>query len=393
MTLTLLALTLLGSAPASAASNDAVEHGVPEAALDLGDHGQAARTPTTGSRPTTASRPTTGGSRPTTSAPRPSTSSRPTTTAPRPTTSAPPSSRPPTAHPASRPSPPPTASRPPTARPPAARPGTPPTASRPPAARPPAARPGYAPARPPAVRPGYAPARPGYARPTYAPSRPYYAPAQSRVVYARSPYYVRPYSGVFVYGPRPVYHSVYYVNGDRPDTSVQVKEKHLPDRKVDRDDSFAIGLKGGSYFGAYQGANAFGDLGLGLTGRYRPTESLGLELGVARHLDNERQHTTGSASVELFAFPWTRVSPYVLGGATFTDRSVQDDIWRDEQVQTIVTGAPMIGAHAGLGVEFAIGDHLALDLEARYIGYLNHIDGDPTLPGAVTTGVGVLWHF
>ena len=102
-----------------------------------------------------------------------------------------------------------------------------------------AARPGYAPARPPAVRPGYAPGHPGYARPTYAPARPYYAPAQSRVVYARSPYYVRPYSGVFVYGPRPVYHSTYYVNGDRPDTSVQVKEKHLPDRKVDRDDSFA----------------------------------------------------------------------------------------------------------------------------------------------------------
>ncbi|MCA9571953.1 MAG: outer membrane beta-barrel protein, partial [Myxococcales bacterium] len=181
--------------------------------------------------------------------------------------------------------------------------------------------------------------------------------------------------------------------GSRPDGQVAVQEKHLPDRKVDRANSLAVGLKAGSYFGAYAGANAFGDVGLGLSARYRPTESFGLEVAAQRHPDEERVHSTASASAELFAFPWSRVSPYVLAGATYTDRSVNDTIWLDGAVQTLTASNPLYGPHAGAGIEVAIGKRLAVDLEARYIHYVNPVAGDPTLPGALTTSAGAVWHF
>lgn len=202
-------------------------------------------------------------------------------------------------------------------------------------------------------------------------------------------YRVRPYSGVFVYGPRPVYHGSYAGGSDQ----VVVQERHLPDRKIDRDNSLAVGIRAGSYMGAYQGANAFSDVGLGLTARYRPVESLGLEVAGQRHTDAERIHTTGSASAVLFAFPWSRLSPYVLAGGTWTDRSIDDEIWRNDAVQTVSSTTPLFGAHAGAGLEIGLGNHLALDLEARYVHYLNTAAGDPTLPGAVNTNVGLLWHF
>ena len=212
-----------------------------------------------------------------------------------------------------------------------------------------------------------------------------------RTVYVGPRYRVRPTSGVFVYGPRPVYHTTYQVQGSAEPVAVQ--EKHLPDRKVDRANSLAIGMKAGSYFGAYDGANAFGDVGLGLTARYRPVESFGIEVAGQRHADPERVHTTAAVSGELFAFPWSRVSPYVLAGATYTQRSVQDEIWLDGSVQTLSTQAPLLGAHAGAGLEIALGKRLAVDLEARYIHYVNPVEGDPTLPGALTTSAGAVWHF
>lgn len=198
---------------------------------------------------------------------------------------------------------------------------------------------------------------------------------------------------MFVYGPRPVYHQTYVVNGSRPAGEVAIQEKHLPNRKVDRANSLAVGLKAGSYFGAYEGANAFGDVGLGLSARYRPVESFGLEVAAQRHADPERTHNTASASAELFAFPWSRVSPYILGGATYTDRSINDTIWRNDEVQTLTTGGALYGPHAGVGVEFAIGKRLALDLEARYVHYVNANPDDPTLPGALQTSTGLVWHF
>ncbi len=204
---------------------------------------------------------------------------------------------------------------------------------------------------------------------------------------------MRPYSGVFVYGPRPVYHNTYYVQGGRPSGAVQVQKDHMPKRKIDRGNTLAVGLKAGSYFGAYQGANAYADLGLGLNARYRPAEAFGLELAAQRHFDDERTHTAGSASAMLFAFPWTRVSPYVLGGATLTDRQVSDTIFRNDELQVVEATNPWVGVHGGVGIEFAIGKKAAIDLEARYIGYVNRQVTDPTLPGAVTTSAGLMWHF
>jgi len=198
---------------------------------------------------------------------------------------------------------------------------------------------------------------------------------------------------VFVYGPRPVYHQTYYVDGARPADAIAVKQKHMPKRTIDRNNSFALGLKAGSYIGAYQGANSYADVGLGLNARYRPAEAVGLELAVQRYSDDERSHTTGSASAELFAFPWTRISPYALGGVTYTDRSVSDTIWRNNELQVVESTDPLMGVHGGLGLEFAVGKRAAIDLEARYIGYVNRDRTDPTLPGAVTTSAGLMWHF
>jgi opacity protein-like surface antigen len=213
--------------------------------------------------------------------------------------------------------------------------------------------------------------------------------------------HVRPYHGIFVYGPRPTYHQHYYHEAPREQGQVVVQEKHLPTRKVDRANTLAVGLRTGSYFSGYQGANTYGDFGLGATVRYRPAEAVGLELALQRHdqqytSDNERSHTMAQASVELFAAPWSRVSPYVLAGVTYTGRNIEDDIFDrgTAEVITVESKAPLYGLHAGAGVEFAIGKSVALDLEARYVGYVNGTgDDDPSMPGAITTTAGFLVHF
>ncbi len=215
---------------------------------------------------------------------------------------------------------------------------------------------------------------------------PVYQPAPT---YVGPRYRIRPYTGVFVYGPRPVYHGFY----GRPAEPVAVQKRHLPERKVDRANSLAVGFRAGSYFGAYDGANAFGDVGVGLAVRYRPVESMGVEVALQGHPDQERMHTMASASVAFFAFPWSRFSPYVLAGGSFTDREIRDTIWLDEQVQTVIASDPLMGPHAGIGLELAVGQRLALDVEARYVHYVNLAASDPTLPGALTTQVGAMWHF
>ena len=209
-------------------------------------------------------------------------------------------------------------------------------------------------------------------------------------------HHARPYHGVFVDGPRPVVHN-HYQNGGSTKTVV-VKEKDLPTRAIDRSNTFAIGLKGGSLYSGYQGATGYADVGMGLTGRYRPAESVGLELSLS-HFDqtwtrqSERSQTVGSASVELFAYPWTRVSPYAIGGLTMNNRSIADEIYQYDGVNKIETGQSLIGAHAGLGIEFALGKTFALDLEGRYIGYLNKLPTDASNAGAWTTSVGLVAHF
>lgn len=205
---------------------------------------------------------------------------------------------------------------------------------------------------------------------------------------------MRPYHGVFVYGPAPVYHSSYVGTSE-----AQVVQEHLPERKIDREGSLAVGLRGGSMIGGYDSAAGFSDLGAGAVARYRPAESVGLEVGLSqfgmKSDDSMRSHTVGSASVELFAWPWTRVSPYVVGGLSFDARNF-DDAYFDEStdsVQTFAQNDMQWGPHAGLGVEFAIGKSLAIDLEARYMPFIGTSADDPTLPGNVQTGINVLAHF
>jgi len=212
--------------------------------------------------------------------------------------------------------------------------------------------------------------------------------------------YVRPYHGVFVYGPPPATHNHYHGNPQVQTRNGQVKvaKSDLPERFVDRDNTLAVGLKGGSLWSGYVGANAYADAGLGLNARYRPDEAVGLDLAIQHHDQtwnpgSERSQTMMSGSVELFAYPWTRVSPYAIGGLTYTTRNIEDEIFQFDGINNIETRQPLVGPHVGLGVEFALGKSVALDLEARYTGYLNRDISDASLPGALTTTAGLMFHF
>lgn len=205
------------------------------------------------------------------------------------------------------------------------------------------------------------------------------------VVYHRP---VRYYHGVFVYGPRPVHHYRY------ASAQPRVQQRHLPKRSLDRAESLAVGIRTGALYGGYDTGTAYGDLGLGLTARYRPVESLGLEASISRFDQtfdeySERTQTVSQASVQLFAFPWSRVSPYVMGGLTYNSRDIADCM---EDV-TVEANDALYGPHAGAGLEIALGDSLALDLEGRYTAYLNVSPDDLTVPAAFQTTAGLVYHF
>lgn len=288
----------------------------------------------------------------------------------------------------------------PAARPPAHSAARP--AARPPATRP-ATRPGSATSSRPAARPGNAPpprvvryhpgprvTPPGPRRPGVVYGRPV-RPVHRTVVVR----HYRPWHGVFVYGPRPVYHSYY----DSPQRPVRVQEEHLPERKVDREGSVAVGLRSGSYLTGYEGGSSYGDFGLGLVGRWRPDEAVGLELAVQHHNetfdgDTERAQTLAQGSAMLFANPWGRVQPYVLGGLSANRRSLDDAfIGGTGGAEILQTNDTLWGPHAGVGIEFAFGKRAALDLEARYVGWMNAGGVDPSASGALQTNAGFLVHF
>ena len=172
----------------------------------------------------------------------------------------------------------------------------------------------------------------------------------------------------------------------------------MPTRFVDRSDTLALGLTAGSLMSGYENGESYGDLGLGLKGRYRPAESVGLELSVTHHdsawaPESARSQTLGSASVALFAWPWTRVSPYAIGGLTVNNRQIADELASYQGVDQLDTGRNLIGAHGGLGLELAMGRSAALDLEARYVGWLNQQDTDLATPGALQATAGLVFHF
>jgi len=211
------------------------------------------------------------------------------------------------------------------------------------------------------------------------------------VVYRRT---WRPWHGVFVYGPAPAWHRQYRAAPE----PVVVAEEHLPERKVDRQGSFAVGLRSGSYLTGYAGGASYGDLGFGLVTRYRPEEAFGVELALQHHDETwdsrtERSQSLGQASAMLFANPWGRVQPYVLGGLSANSRQLQDAFIGVDGPEVLQTRDVLWGPHAGLGVEFAFGQRAALDLEVRYVGWMNAGGDDPSAPGALQTNAGFLVHF
>jgi hypothetical protein len=204
-------------------------------------------------------------------------------------------------------------------------------------------------------------------------------------------HHVRPYHGVFVYGPRPSAH-VRYVGAPGP---VRVVQDDLPERAVDRNNSFALGIKGGSLISGTEHV-VYGDPGIGGLARFRPDESVGLQFDLSHHWGHipeteRRTQTQLAGSLALFAFPWAPVSPYVIGGATWNDRSVTHEEFDGASFTSKDSGYDQWGLHAGLGLELALGKSVALDLEGRYVGWLQRDKGDA--PGALQTTAGLLVHF
>jgi len=170
-------------------------------------------------------------------------------------------------------------------------------------------------------------------------------------------------SGVFLYSPPTHPHSVTVVETGGGTQTVE-KNADKPLRAVDRSGSFAIGLRGGAYAGRGLDGDRHADNGLGVAARYRLVEALGVEVSWARHRDTWEDASSRSSqplavSGQLFAFPWSRVSPYLSAGYTWTHRSsaLQD---ASDRVK---------GPHAGLGLELAIGDSAAIGVEGRYAHY------------------------
>lgn len=193
------------------------------------------------------------------------------------------------------------------------------------------------------------------------------------------------YTGVFVYGPGPRYAAHGGGGG----------HASAPERTIDHAGEFSLGVRGGSYLSGYTNGASYGDFGLGLAARYRPVDALGLELQWNYHDDTwssgtDRIQQPLSASVELFAFPWTRVNPYVLGGVTLTGRNVNDQI---DQGTTVSSDQSLWGPHIGAGLELDVSQKVSVNFDVRAIGYLNRPQGDAARPGAAQANMGLNFYF
>ncbi|MCB9779681.1 MAG: hypothetical protein H6742_14040 [Alphaproteobacteria bacterium] len=201
-------------------------------------------------------------------------------------------------------------------------------------------------------------------------------------------------AGVFYYNPPPATHRVVVVDN----SGQRVKGATKPQRAVDRNNSFSVGLRSGSYMSGYQNGGSYGDLGMGVALRYRPHEAVALEMAWLHHSDSwdehaERAQDPLSASVELFAFPWTRVSPYALLGVTMTPRAADDSYANRAGPQEYQANDALFGPHAGLGIEFAIGKKMSLNFDGRYIGYVDVQPEDVAVPAAFQGNMGLNFHF
>lgn len=197
------------------------------------------------------------------------------------------------------------------------------------------------------------------------------------------------YHGVFVYGPSYIDGGYGAGYGDG-----EASEARVPKRQVDRAGKFSLGLRGASYLSGFQSGGSYGDSGLGIAARYRPIDAFGVEVQWTYHDATWSQATARiqqplSVSGELFAFPWSRVNPYVLGGLTFTDRNLNQPLVGG----TFQTEDSLWGPHAGVGLEFGLGKSASLNLDARFIGYVNKGIDDPARAGAVQANAGLNFYF
>lgn len=179
---------------------------------------------------------------------------------------------------------------------------------------------------------------------------------------------VVPAHGVLIWGPRVGTHAPY--KGKSP---VWVKKKDLAERKHDRKGTLAFSLQSGTLTDRAANDDRYSDIGAGAGLRWRPFEAVGLSLDVTHHNEtwgpeSLRSQTLTSGSTELFLFPWSGFSPYVLGGVTFNDRSLQDGLFGQAAANS---PANLFGPHGGLGIELPLGGAVALDFEGRYTGWLN----------------------
>ncbi len=243
-------------------------------------------------------------------------------------------------------------------------------------------RPGAVVTRPGAVvtRPGAVVTRPGVVTRPLVVGRPVHSVRYSAVY---------PYHGVFVYGPRPTTHVTYVTQGP-----VQVRQRDLPKRAVDRDGSLAVGAAVGSVVWATP-TGSHADPGVSLLARYRPDEALGLQLGVGHYngawsTEEIRSQTQLNGQLALFAFPWSKVSPYALAGATYNVRNVQSELLAGDLDQSSYSGG-QVGLHGGVGLELSLSDALALDLQGKYIGWMGRELGEA--PGSVLFDAGLTFHF
>lgn len=234
-------------------------------------------------------------------------------------------------------------------------------------------------------------------RSAYVPYR--WAPSYHRHSVRHLPTYHPRYwsTGIFIYSPPPPTREVVVVEHSRTGKS-RAPASEEPSRAFDRSSSFAVGLKGGSFLSGYDDGGSYGDMGMGLTARFRPVEAVGFEASWMRHSQSwdavsERSNSPFSVSAQLFAFPWARLSPFATAGLTWNRQTLNDTYFNGLEEVTVTSQETRFGPHVGLGMEFALGERAALDLEARYISDMNHDAEDPTRKGAMQASAGIVFHF
>jgi hypothetical protein len=229
--------------------------------------------------------------------------------------------------------------------------------------------------------------RPGVARPVVVLGRPVGISRGPRAVrYVQ----VQPVRRVFVYGPPPAT-PVSTVERRAP---VEAPRRDLPERAVNRTSTLALGA-GLAQHVSLGSSGVLADPGVSFTARYRPVETLGFEVGVG-HFDGRnspdevRSNTNVNGQVKLFAFPWSRVSPYALVGGTYNVANLHSGlVAHDLRPRDYRNG--QLGLDGGLGVQLSLGSCAALDLEGKYLRWLGREDGQA--PGALQLGGGLSLHF